>query len=229
MVILNPITLTMKIDSHNPSLVNLTSKHTRPSEHSIPLPQSPVSTSYCSISKSSIAFRSPDTFETREKFLPLRACKIKKSKQQNKSYTSNEIWQSSHFHCKRGEHKHSQQRLGQTQPKHNRANTKSCRSMSSIYGLGWNHLGSKGLEQLCPLSSATYIMLSPLSWADSTQACSFPWQMSHCSGISKLMGYPLQCRVHFHQFVHYLLRDSCKRRHPCQHIAWSEQFSGPLA
>lgn len=72
-----------------------------------PLPQSPVSTSYCSISKSSIAFRSPDTFETREKFLTLRACKIKKSKQQNKSYTSNEIWQSSHFHCKRGEHKHS--------------------------------------------------------------------------------------------------------------------------
>lgn len=72
-----------------------------------PLPQSPVSTSYCSISKSSIAFRSPDTFETREKFLPLRACKIKKNKQQNKSYTSNEIWQSSHFHCKRGEHRHS--------------------------------------------------------------------------------------------------------------------------
>lgn len=36
MVILNPITLTMKIDSHNPSSVNLTSKLIRPSEHSIP-------------------------------------------------------------------------------------------------------------------------------------------------------------------------------------------------
>lgn len=32
-----------------------------------PLPRSPVFTSYCSVSKSSIAFRSPDTFETREK------------------------------------------------------------------------------------------------------------------------------------------------------------------
>lgn len=72
-----------------------------------PLPQSPVFTSSCSIPKSFIAFRSPDTFETREKFLTLRACKIKKNKQRNKSYTSNEKWQSSHFHCKRGEHRHS--------------------------------------------------------------------------------------------------------------------------
>lgn len=90
------------------------------------------------------------------------------------------------------------------------------RSASAAHnGIVWAPKALSSLAlQLCYLQN-----VSPLSWAGCTQACSFPWQIPHCSGTSKLTGCPLQLRFHFHRFVEYLCRDSLHGCHPCQHVA----------
>lgn len=52
----------------------------------------------------------------------------------------------------------SKEQSGQSKTKLSRANIKVYSSMSSTWGLCWNHLGSKGLGQLHSSGSATYSM-----------------------------------------------------------------------
>jgi hypothetical protein len=36
--------------------------------------------------------------------------------------------------------------------------------------------------------------------------CSLSWQMLHISGISNILGSPLQCKLQHHNLIHYLFR-----------------------
>lgn len=74
-------------------------------------------------------------------------------------------------------------------PNPSRVITKPCSSISKTWGSWWTHLNSNDLGQLCPSSSAVCTCDLSLGLAPFC-VCSFPWQRSHRSGISSVLGSP---------------------------------------
>lgn len=86
---------------------------------------------------------------------------------------------------------------GNTRPKQDRTSS----STSDIWGLGGNHLGSKGLAYAHFSSSLACITGTSLEVAQ-LHASSFPWKMPYGSGTSNIVGSSLKLRLRLYSFKH---------------------------